>query len=85
MESLTDARAFAKVNIRIARVSQGNFGDHAPAGEGVSELRLDYGPGYRVYYGQDGDTVVLLTGGTKKTQEQDIKRAKILWKEYADA
>jgi putative addiction module killer protein len=85
MESLTDPKAFAKINIRIKRVEQGNFGDHAPVGEGVSELRERDGPGHRVYYGRDGNTVVLLTGGTKKTQSNDIARAKVLWKEYNNA
>jgi putative addiction module killer protein len=85
MESLTDGAAFAKINIRLKRVAQGLFGDHAPVGEGVFELREHIGPGYRVYYAQDGDAVVLLTGGTKKTQSRDIERAKDLWKEYRNA
>jgi putative addiction module killer protein len=82
MESLTDQKVFAKINIRINRVKQGNFGDHDTVGDGVSELREHDGPGHRVYYGQDGDEVVLLTGGTKKTQAKDIQRAKLLWGEY---
>jgi len=85
MESLKDATAFSKINIRLKRVAQGNFGDHGPVGHGVSELREHYGPGYRVYFGQDGDTVILLTGGTKKTQARDIATAKDLWKEYERA
>ena len=85
MESLADAKAFDKVIIRLKRVAQGNFGDHSSVGEGVSELREHYGPGYRIYYGQDGDTVILLTGGTKKTQTNDLDRAKRLWKERNDA
>lgn len=85
MESLKDATAFSKIVIRLKRVAQGNFGDHGPVGQGVSELREHYGPGYRVYFGQDGDTVILLTGGTKKTQPRDIARAKNLWREYERA
>lgn len=85
MESLTDGKAYAKINIRLKRVAVGNFGDHGPVGGGISELRDHYGPGYRVYYGQDGDTVVLLTGGIKRTQAKDIERAKDLWREYKDA
>ncbi len=85
MESLTDAKAFDKVIIRLKRVAQGNFGDHGPVGEGVSELREHDGAGLRIYYGQEGDTVILLTGGTKKSQARDIERAHRLWKEYKDA
>jgi putative addiction module killer protein len=70
MESLKDATAFSKINVRLKRVAQGNFGDHGPVGQGVSELREHYGPGYRVYYGQDGETVILLTGGTKENATQ---------------
>jgi putative addiction module killer protein len=85
MVSLKDATAFSKINIRLKRVAQGNFGDHGAVGQGVAELREHYGPGYRIYFGQDGDAVILLTGGTKKTQARDIARAKDLWKEYERA
>jgi putative addiction module killer protein len=85
MERLADVSAFAKINIRLKRVAQGNFGDHRSVGAGVFELREHDGLGNRVYYGRDGDTVVLLTGGTKKTQAADIEKAKRLWKEYGDA
>jgi putative addiction module killer protein len=86
MESLKDATAFSKINIRLKRVAQGNFGDSGPVGQRVSELREHYGPGYRIYFGQeDGDAVILLTGGTKKTQARDMARAKDLWKEYERA
>ncbi len=84
MESLSDGKVYAKVNIRLKRVAQGNFGDHGSVGDGVSELREHDGAGHRIYYGQDGDTVVLLTGGSKKTQTKDIERAKNLWREYKD-
>lgn len=84
MEGIS-GKVFDIVNIRLKRVANGNFGDAHGVGEGVSELVIDFGPGYRVYFGQEGETVVLLTGGTKRTQPKDIARAKILWKEYNNA
>jgi putative addiction module killer protein len=80
-----DGKAFDIVNIRLKRVGNGNFGDAHGVGDGVSELVIDFGPGYRVYFGQDGDMVLLLTGGTKRTQTKDIARAKVFWKEYNSA
>jgi putative addiction module killer protein len=72
-----DARAALKVRTAIARIETGNFGDVKPVGEGVSERRIDFGPGYRVYFGQDGaKLVILLVGGTKKRQQKDIIQAK---------
>ena len=83
LDNLTDKRAVARVLARLARVRQGNLGDCKPVGEGVSELRVDYGPGYRVYLGQKGQTlVVLLCGGEKRTQDHDIRLAKQYWHEY---
>jgi putative addiction module killer protein len=74
--SLRDRQARARINTRIRRLSLGNPGDVKPVGEGVSELRINYGPGYRVYYVQHGETlVILLAGGDKRTQNRDIKRA----------
>ena len=74
--SLRDRMARARIDIRIRRLSLGNPGDVRAVGEGVSELRIDYGPGYRLYFVQRGQTqVVLLTGGNKRTQERDIKKA----------
>ena len=68
--------AKTRILIRLRRVSLGNFGDARPVGEGVSELRVDYGPGYRVYFLRRGETlVVLLGGGDKRTQSRDIQRA----------
>ena len=67
---------------RLDRVEDGNFGDCDPVGEGVSELVIDDGPGYRIYFGQDGDFVVLLLGGMKRTQTSDIKKAKGFWSDY---
>ena len=69
----------ARIDIRIRRLSLGNAGDTKPVGEGVSELRVDHGPGYRVYFIQRGEVViVLLAGGDKSTQDKDIRNAKAL-------
>ncbi|MEB3357400.1 MAG: type II toxin-antitoxin system RelE/ParE family toxin [Synechococcales bacterium] len=71
-----DRQARARIDIRIRRLSMGNPGDVKPVGRGVSELRINYGPGYRVYFIQRGDTlIILLAGGDKSTQDQDIKIA----------
>ena len=71
-----DRQARVRIDSRIRRMSLGNFGDVRPVGEGVSEIRIDYGPGYRVYYTQRGQAlVVLLAGGDKDSQERDIQRA----------
>ena len=76
IDGLKDLRARAKIQVRIQRLANGNPGDVKPVGEGVSELRIKYGPGYRVYYKQHGsDVVFLLAGGDKKSQAADIKRA----------
>lgn len=78
-----EPRAALKVRTALARIEVGNMGDVKPVGEGVSERRIDHGPGYRVYFGQDGDElVVLLVGGSKKRQQKDIAHAKELWAEY---
>ena len=78
-----EPRAAAKVRVALARMEAGNPGDVKPVGDGVSERRIDYGPGYRVYFGRDGDQlVILLCGGTKKRQQNDIDQAKALWAEY---
>jgi putative addiction module killer protein len=83
VHSLNDARAKAKISLRIDRLALGNPGDVKPVGDGVSEMRIDYGQGYRVYFGQHGRTlVILLCGGTKKTQVSDIKEAKRLYAEW---
>jgi len=73
---MRDIRARVRVMIRIERLADGNPGDVSPVGEGVSEMRIDYGPGYRVYYKQQGsEVVVLLVGGEKHTQARDIRIA----------
>lgn len=83
LDSLRDIRGRVKIHTRLDRVQLGNFGDRASVGEGVEELRIDFGPGYRVYYGQDGlKIVLLLCGGDKSTQTQDILQAKSYWKDY---
>ena len=73
----------ARVVVALDRLERGNFGAAKAVGSGVSELKHDFGPGYRVYFGRDGDTVViLLGGGTKKRQQADISAAQALWQEY---
>ena len=84
-DGLKDRRAKARIQARIDRVEMGNFGDVAPVGDGVSELRIFYGPGYRVYFIQRGSVVViLLSGGDKSTQTSDIARAKEIAKQIED-
>lgn len=76
LDGLRDIRARARVQARIERLAIGNAGDVRPAGEGVSEMRIDHGPGYRVYFVRRGsELVILLAGGDKSTQESDIKLA----------
>lgn len=76
LSSLKDKRAKARIDVRIKRVSLGNFGDVEPVGNGVSELRIDYGAGYRVYFVKRGNIIViLLCGGDKSTQSKDIRKA----------
>jgi len=76
LDRLRDARARARVLSRLTRVEEGNLGDTKPLGDGVSEFRIDYGPGYRIYYTQRNKIIIiLLVGGDKSTQSRDIKRA----------
>ena len=82
---LRDNAAKASVVRRILRIELGDLGDHRRVGDGVSELRIDVGPGYRVYFASIGKTViVLLLAGTKSTQTKDIERAKKYWKDYQE-
>ena len=77
--NLRDRLAKARIDIRVRRLSLGNTGDVKPVGESVSELRINYGPGYRIYFVKQGDIcVILLAGGDKSTQNQDIRKAKAL-------
>lgn len=83
---LRDRRARARINARIRRLALGNAGDARPVGSGVSELRIDYGPGYRVYYLQRGRAlVILLAGGDKGSQVRDIERAINLARDFREA
>lgn len=80
---LQDVMGRKRILTRVSRLQQGNFGDCEPVGEGVSELRLFFGAGYRVYFGEHGNQIiVLLCGGDKGSQSKDIKQAKIYWQEY---
>jgi putative addiction module killer protein len=83
LHSLRDAQGRARIRVRLNRVRLGNLGDCKAVGEGVMEFRLDFGPGYRVYFGQAGDTlVILLCGGDKRTQARDVAMAKRYWQSY---
>jgi len=76
IDGLRDIRARARILVRIGRLGQGNKGDCKPVGEGISELRIDYGPGYRVYFKKKGRRlIILLAGGDKRTQAKDIRLA----------
>ena len=78
-----DPVASAKITRALARMEQGNLSNVKSVGEGVLEYRIDFGPGYRIYFGRDGDTIViLLTGGTKKRQQRDIGTAQDYWRTY---
>jgi len=81
-----DVKAAAKVLTAVERMRQGNLGDHKSVGQGVTERRIDFGPGYRIYFGRDGDKlIVLVGGGTKSRQTRDIKNAHAIWAEYKRA
>lgn len=85
LEGLRDAKGRAVIQVRLDRLEQGNPGDCKPVGEGVLELRVDFGPGYRVYFAEDGSAIVLLlVGGDKGTQSKNIKNAKRYWKDYRE-
>ena len=78
-----DATAAAKITTAVRRLELGNFSNVKGVGAGVFEYRIDFGPGYRVYFGKDGDAlVILLGGGTKKGQDRDIATAHVRWKDY---
>jgi putative addiction module killer protein len=81
--SRLDVVARAKMTVAIARMEQGNLSRTKSVGEGVLEYKIDFGPGYRIYFGRDGDTlVILLIGGTKRRQQRDIEAATLFWRDY---
>ena len=83
---LKDVKGRSIIQARIERIRLGNFGDCRTVGDGVQELRIKFGPGYRIYFGRDGQRlVILLCGGDKSRQQKDIGVAKALWKEYQNA
>jgi len=86
LSQLRDVKARAIVRARLNRIELGNFGDCKSVGDGVFELRVTFGPGYRVYFGKQGELlVVLLCGGDKGTQSRDITKAKLFWEEHKNA
>jgi putative addiction module killer protein len=84
LRKLKDSRGKTKILSRIERLERGNPGDVGPVGDGISEMRIDFGPGYRVYYKQSGDDIVVLCAGDKDTQSRDIEKAKNLARELED-
>jgi len=83
LDGLRDGVARARIVARLDRLAAGLRGDWKALGSGVNELRIDHGPGYRMYYAQDGDTLILLLcGGDKRSQTKDIERAHAYWKDY---
>lgn len=83
LNALRDHSNRRRILVRLRRLEQGNYGDCSPIGEGLSELRLFFGSGYRVYFGEDeGNIIVILCGGDKSSQSKDITYAKSCWKEY---
>jgi len=84
-KNLRDRQAVARINVRIDRLAEGNPGDVKPAGEGISEMRVDYGPGYRVYFKDTGEEIIiLLCGGDKTTQQRDIVEARRIARLYGE-
>ena len=85
MDNLKDKGVRDRISTRIHRLKNGNYGDYEPVGEGVYELRFFFGAGYRVYFAEQEDNVIiLLCGGDKSTQNQDIKKAHVYWREYKE-
>lgn len=85
IESVRDKSALARIAVRLLRLQLGNPGNHRFLGDGISELKIDHGPGYRIYYAKRGDVVILLLGGgDKSTQEADIRKAKASLKGWID-
>ena len=85
LESIQDLGTQSRIDRRLERLANGNFGDCRSIGDGVFELRIHFGPGYRIYFGELDDTIVLLLcGGDKSSQERDIRRAKTYWLQYKE-
>jgi len=83
LEDLKDKKGRAKIRVQLDRLEQGNMGKCASVGQGVFELKINFGPGYRVYFGEDGETIIiLLCGGEKSTQKKDIQKAHEHWIDY---
>ncbi|MCG2724921.1 MAG: type II toxin-antitoxin system RelE/ParE family toxin [Elusimicrobia bacterium] len=83
IDSLKDRIGAAKIRVRVTRAELGNFGDHKKIGHGIIELRIDYGPGYRVYIGLHGkELIILLCAGDKRSQTKDVKTAIKYWEDY---
>ena len=83
LEDLRDVQGRARIRVRLDRARLGNLGDNRSVGEGVHEFRIAHGPGYRVYFGLEGNRLILLLlGGDKSTQQKDIARAKEYWRDY---
>ena len=83
LESLRNRKTRTRIQARLDRVAVGHLGDYRSVGAGVFELRLQFGPGYRIYFGEAGNTIILLLcGGDKSSQDRDIERAKAYWQEY---
>jgi len=83
LEDISDTRTKQKIQVSIDRIALGNLGKTRSLGEGIHEIKINYGPGYRVYFGREGDSlVILLCGGDKSRQNEDIKKAKKYWKDF---
>ncbi len=86
LKSLQDRTTRKRIQARLDRIESGNLGDHKSVGGGVSELRFQFGPGYRIYFGEvDNVIILLLCGGDKSSQNRDIERAKVYWQEYKES
>ena len=86
LKSLRDQRTRKRIQTQIHRIESGNLGDHKSVGDGVFELRLHFGAGYRIYFREVDNTIILLLcGGDKSSQDRDIERAKVYWQEYKES